>query len=62
VSETAPTDETVKPAPPIDPEIPEMVPEDKQHPFNPPDWIDEERLKIEVEEIDEQGNVMHDEL
>lgn len=62
VSETAPTDETVKPAPPIDPEIPEMIPEDEQHPFNPPDWIDEERFKIEVEEIDEQGNVVHDEL
>lgn len=63
VSETAPTDETVKPAPPIDPEIPEMIPEDgEQHNFSPPDWIDEEQFKIEVEEIDEQGNVVHDEL
>ncbi|KAL4081853.1 Hsp90 protein-domain-containing protein [Scleroderma yunnanense] len=63
VSETAPTDATVKPAPPVDPEISEEIPEDsKQNPFKLPDWIDEEQFKIEVEEIDEQGNAVHDEL
>ncbi|ETW84044.1 hypothetical protein HETIRDRAFT_381382 [Heterobasidion irregulare TC 32-1] len=77
VSETAPTDTNVKPAPPVDPvlldeseyepkpEIPEMpdLPEDD----GPARVIVPDRLKdqiqIEMEEIDELGNVVvHDEL
>ncbi|PCH41165.1 heat shock protein Hsp90 [Wolfiporia cocos MD-104 SS10] len=69
VSETAPTDTTVKPAPPVDPEpievedlfqaewpdyIPGSLRQPPQH---------EEQLVWEVEEIDDEGNpVKHDEL
>lgn len=53
----------MKPAPPVDSEIPDVIPEDdEQHRFSPPDGTDQEPFKIEVEEIDEQGNVVHDEL
>ncbi|KAI0824788.1 heat shock protein Hsp90 [Trametes gibbosa] len=56
VSETAPTDTTVKPAPPVDPELPADadVPE--------PDEFADGRGKVswEVEEIDEFGNVVKD--
>ncbi|KAF5388243.1 hypothetical protein D9615_000400 [Tricholomella constricta] len=74
VSETAPTDETVKPAPPVDPELPS---EEEQYPIMPP--LDEEDdgkakviipehmkkdVSIEMEEIDDDDNpvVQHDEL
>ncbi|KAG6861602.1 hypothetical protein C0995_014509 [Termitomyces sp. Mi166 len=74
VSETTPTDETVKPAPPIDPELPL---EEEQMPIMPP--LDEEddgkakvilseemkkHVSIEMEEIDddEYPPVQHDEL
>ncbi|KAG6880046.1 hypothetical protein C0992_007363 [Termitomyces sp. T32_za158] len=74
VSETAPTDETVKPAPPVDPELPL---EEEPMPILPP--LDEEddgkakvilseemkkHISIEMEEIDddEYPAVKHDEL
>ncbi|KAF9247032.1 Hsp90 protein-domain-containing protein [Melanogaster broomeanus] len=64
VSETAPTDDTVKPAPPIDPSLPEEVPDDEKMFFDLPDEFKQnEQFKVEVEEIDEEGNaVVHDEL
>ncbi|KIO12942.1 hypothetical protein M404DRAFT_993917 [Pisolithus tinctorius Marx 270] len=63
VSETAPTDDTVKPAPPVDPEIPDEVLEDHgQKFFSTPEWLEEQGVEIEVEEIDDQGNAVHDEL
>ena len=49
VSETALTDDTVKPAPPVDPELPSDIHESSQ-------------FEMEMEEIDEEGNVIHDEL
>lgn len=56
VSETAPTDTTVKPAPPVDPELPADadIPE--------PEEFADGRGKVswEVEEIDEFGNVVKD--
>ena len=56
VSEHAPTDTTVKPAPPVDPELPADadVPE--------PDEFENGRGKVSwaVEEIDEFGNVVKD--
>ncbi|KAF8076368.1 heat shock protein Hsp90 [Lyophyllum atratum] len=74
VSETAPTDETVRPAPPVDPELPSE--EEEQPPAFPP--LDEEDdgkakvivpehmkndVSIEMEEIDDDDNVVqHDEL
>ncbi|KAG6817393.1 hypothetical protein H0H87_009037 [Tephrocybe sp. NHM501043] len=74
VSETAPTDETVKPAPPVDPELPS---DEEQTPILPP--LEEEddgkakvilseemkkHVSIEMEEIDDDDNpvVQHDEL
>ncbi|KAH7929430.1 HSP90-domain-containing protein [Leucogyrophana mollusca] len=65
VSETAPTDSTVKPAPPVDPELPAEPLEDGEEKmfFNLPDEMKEAPFKIEdIEEIDEEGNVVHDEL
>ncbi|KAG6854796.1 hypothetical protein C0991_001223 [Blastosporella zonata] len=76
VSETASTDETVKPAPPIDPELPSEE-EPLMHVIPPP--IEEEddgkakvilseemkkHVSIEMEEIDDDDNpvVQHDEL
>ncbi|PBK72579.1 HSP90-domain-containing protein [Armillaria solidipes] len=64
VSETAPTDTTVKPAPPVDPELPE--PEDflsNKPGIVLPDHM-KDQVSIEMEEIDEFGNVVvnHDEL
>ncbi|KAF4574637.1 heat shock protein 90 family protein [Pleurotus pulmonarius] len=75
VSETAPTDTTVNPAPPVDPELPteeEMAPP----PFIPEEPEDDgkakiilpdhlkDKVSIEMEEIDEDGNPVpqHDEL
>ncbi|KAH8105965.1 heat shock protein Hsp90 [Cristinia sonorae] len=65
VSETAPTDTSVKPAPPIDPELPteDEPEEDPLRLFKP-----REEVKWEVEEIDDEGNPVnpptshHDEL
>ncbi|KAG6814166.1 hypothetical protein H0H92_000842 [Tricholoma furcatifolium] len=73
VSETAPTDETVKPAPPVDPELPS---EEEEVPFMPPFEEDDGKAKvilseemkkhvsIEMEEIDDDDFpvVHHDEL
>ena len=70
VSETAPTDTTVKPAPPVDPELPSEVSEDIPLPpmddmpgIHMPEHL-RDQMKIELEEIDEFGNVVpgHDEL
>lgn len=81
VSEHAPTDDTVKPAPPVDPELPafeelyQMPPEDgKAGVYVPPHMQDDVciaicslmslltsywfQLSIEMEEIDEEGNVV----
>uniref|UniRef100_A0A0W0FJM2 Putative heat shock protein Hsp90 n=1 Tax=Moniliophthora roreri TaxID=221103 RepID=A0A0W0FJM2_MONRR len=74
VSETAPTPSDVKPAPPVDPELPTEVEDEnlrrileeeddgKAKVILPPHLRDE--VKIELEEIDEEGNpvVQHDEL
>ncbi|KAF8165360.1 Hsp90 protein-domain-containing protein [Crassisporium funariophilum] len=71
VSETATTDESVKPAPPIDPELPVNEPElppveddGKPGVFLPDELKDQ--IQIDMEEIDEEGNpvvqVEHDEL
>ncbi|KAG2118761.1 Hsp90 protein-domain-containing protein [Suillus discolor] len=54
VSETAPTDDTVKPAPPVDPELPSDIPD--------PEEVNSNQIQFEMEEIDEHGNVVHDEL
>lgn len=56
VSETAPTDTTVKPAPPVDPELPPNADEPEVEEFG------DGRGKVswEVEEIDEFGNVVKD--
>ncbi|KAF8559124.1 HSP90-domain-containing protein [Imleria badia] len=64
VSETAPTDTTVKPAPPVDPSLSEEV---SKHDEDAKTWdafVNDEAFQVEVEEIDEEGNVVvaHDEL
>ncbi|KAG1892466.1 Hsp90 protein-domain-containing protein [Suillus subluteus] len=61
VSETAPTDNTVKPAPPVDPELPSDIPVDDEM-FNLADEMKRNQIEFEMEEIDEHGNVVHDEL
>ncbi|KAJ7507789.1 heat shock protein Hsp90 [Mycena galericulata] len=73
VSETAPTDTTVKPAPPVDPELPTDEYVEPQPDFSDqfaddkvgvhlPDHL-KDQVSIEMEEIDEDGNVVvHDEL
>ncbi|KAF9009082.1 Hsp90 protein-domain-containing protein [Cyathus striatus] len=64
VSETAPTDETVKPAPPVDPkvELDDDVDDGKARVIIPDHLKDD--IQIEMEEIDEDGNpvIQHDEL
>ncbi|KAG2077431.1 HSP90-domain-containing protein [Suillus decipiens] len=63
VSETAPTDNTVKPAPPVDPELPSDLPVDNENTFSgPADETARNQIQFEMEEIDEDGNVVHDEL
>lgn len=63
VSETAPTDNAVKPAPPVDPELPSDIPvDDEKMFFNLPDEMKSNQFEFEMEEIDEHGNVVHDEL
>ena len=68
VSETAPTDTTVKPAPPVDPELPPDADEPEVDEF---EQTGRGRISWEVEEVDEYGNVIkevpvdmkaHDEL
>jgi heat shock protein beta len=63
VSETAPTDDTVKPAPPVDPELPtDIRMGDEKMFFDIPDEMKSNPFELEMEEIDEEGNVIHDEL
>lgn len=63
VSETAPTDDTVKPAPPVDPELPtDIHMGDEKMFFDIPDEMKSNPFELEMEEIDEEGNVIHDEL
>jgi len=75
VSETAPTDTTVKPAPPVDPELPTEEFVEPPPAFDMPDQFADnkpgiqlpdhlkDQVSIEMEEIDEDGNVVvHDEL
>ncbi|OBZ70180.1 Endoplasmin [Grifola frondosa] len=63
VSETAPTDTTVKPAPPVDPKIPDESEEftfpggDKPGIYVPDALKDQ--VSWEMEEIDEEGNPVH---
>ncbi|KAK7695990.1 hypothetical protein QCA50_000630 [Cerrena zonata] len=60
VSETAPTDTRVKPAPPVDPELPseeELVEEEVPFPMPPQQ---PEQVKWEVEEIDDDDNLIAD--
>ncbi|CAL1700961.1 unnamed protein product [Somion occarium] len=67
VSETAPTDTRVKPAPPVDPELPteDELDEDDVHVDIPQQ--NQNQVRWEVEEVDEEGNTIktvtgHDEL
>ncbi|EGN93056.1 hypothetical protein SERLA73DRAFT_79097 [Serpula lacrymans var. lacrymans S7.3] len=64
VSETAPTDSTVKPAPPVDPKLP-VDPASSQDDGKPyveiPDDL-KDKISISIEEIDDEDNVVHDEL
>ncbi|TBU32908.1 heat shock protein Hsp90 [Dichomitus squalens] len=53
VSETAPTDTTVKPAPPVDPELPPDADEPEPDPF---EETGRGQISWEVEEVDELGN------
>ena len=53
VSETAPTDTTVKPAPPVDPELPPNADEPEPDPF---EETSHGKISWEVEEVDEFGN------
>ncbi|OAX43511.1 HSP90-domain-containing protein [Rhizopogon vinicolor AM-OR11-026] len=63
VSETAPTDDTVKPAPPVDPELPSDIQmDDEKMFFSLPEQMKNSGIDFEMEEIDEEGNVVHDEL
>jgi heat shock protein beta len=57
VSETAETDTTVAPAPPVDP----TVEEDAQPGITLPDDL-KDKLDITMEEVDENNNPIHDEL
>lgn len=69
MSETAPTDTTVKPAPPVDSEPVEIDDfEDVEWPeYVPGQFSEENQVFWDVEEIDEEGNPVkkpekHDEL
>lgn len=72
VSETAQADDSVKPAPPVDPSLPPEIPDHGQIPlkFEDPEKVGVElpehlkdKVEIMMEEIDEEGNpVHHDEL
>jgi len=59
VSETAETDTRVKPAPPVDPGLEEE--QTKEHHFQIPAEL-KEKFDITMEEIDDEGNPIHDEL
>lgn len=53
----------MKPAPPVDPELPsDMDMGDEKMFFGLPDEMKSNPFKLEMEEIDEEGNVVHDEL
>lgn len=77
VDENAPTDKTVKPAPPVDPELKDESFYDPPMDFSDPIFDGpgvvlpddlKDKVSIEMEEIDEEGNVIppkskkHDEL
>jgi len=64
VSETAPTDTTVKPAPPVDLTFPEEVLRSQEDAKTWDEFVNNEGFQLEMEEIDEEGNVVvaHDEL
>ncbi|KAF8138301.1 Hsp90 protein-domain-containing protein [Boletus edulis] len=65
VSETAPTDTTVKPAPPVDPSLSEEILNYQEDAKTWDEFINDElEAQLEVEGINEQGNVVvgHDEL
>jgi heat shock protein beta len=78
VLENAPTDTTVKPAPPVDPVIldeAEYEPEPEPEPFfnEPPEFDDgkprvilseemKKKIEIDIEEVDEDFLPVHDEL
>jgi heat shock protein beta len=78
VLENAPTDTTVKPAPPVDPVIldeAEYEPEPAPEPFfnEPPEFDDgkprvilseemKKKIEIDIEEVDEDFLPVHDEL
>lgn len=64
VSETAPTDSTVKPAPPVDPSISEEALNYEEDAKTWDKFVHNEGVQFEMEEIDEEGNVVaaHDEL
>lgn len=53
VSESAPTDTTVKPAPPVDPELPANANEPE---LDPVEKAGRGKISWEVEEVDELGN------
>lgn len=63
VSESAPTDTRVRPAPPVDPKLPEDEKADDPVHIDIPEHL-QDQVKWEVEEIDEEGNPVkkHDEL
>jgi heat shock protein beta len=61
VSETAPTDTRVKPAPPVNPVLEEEEEETMEHHFQIPAEM-KEKVSLTMEEIDDEGNPMHDEL
>lgn len=59
VSETAPTDTRVKPAPPVNPVLEEEEP--MEHHFEIPAEM-KEKISLTMEEIDDEGSPIHDEL
>jgi heat shock protein beta len=76
VSETAPTDTTVKPAPPVDPVVLDESEYEPKSPFDPanfPEYKDgkprvilsdemKEKIEIDIEEMDDDDVPVHDEL
>jgi heat shock protein beta len=63
VSETAPTDTSVEPAPPVDPEVPE---EDEEGAEEPPRMVLPDNLKgklsMTMEELGDDKEILRDEL
>jgi heat shock protein 90kDa beta len=78
VSETAPTDATVKPAPAVDPVVLDEEHYEPKAPWagafdNLPEWKDtkprvimsdemKEKIEIDIEEMDDDEQLIHDEL